>query len=85
MEHSLDSILRGDLVPLSRMNGYGVAIQNAIRTPDEIRALENLPSKGGEADKLHIQGATVPLGSQNVAQAASMPANDNNNDEAEAA
>ncbi|WP_376742192.1 phage portal protein [Ensifer canadensis] len=83
IEHALDGILRGDFV--SRMNGYGVAIQNAIRTPDEIRALENLPSKGGEADKLHIQGATVPLGSQNVAQAAPTPANDNNNDEAEAA
>ncbi len=83
VEHVLDGLMRGDFV--SRMNGYGVAIQNAIRTPDEIRALENLPSKGGEADKLHIQGATVPLGSQNVSQAAPTPANDNNNDEAEAA
>ncbi len=83
VEHSLDAILRGDFV--SRMNGYGVAIQNAIRTPDEIRALENLPSMGGEADKLHIQGATVPLGSQNVAPAPAPPANDNKKDEAEAA
>ncbi|HEV7305220.1 phage portal protein [Ensifer sp.] len=83
IEHALDGILRGDFV--SRMNGYGVAIQNAIRTPDEIRALENLPSKGGEADKLHIQGATVPLGSQNVSQAAPPPANDNQENEAEAA
>ncbi|RDL51810.1 hypothetical protein BLJAPNOD_02951 [Ensifer sp. M14] len=83
IEHALDGILRGDFV--SRMNGYGVAIQNAIRTPDEIRALENLPAMGGEADKLHIQGATVPLGSQNVSQVAPTPANDNNNDEAEAA
>ncbi|RVN04661.1 phage portal protein [Sinorhizobium meliloti] len=83
VEHNLDGILRGDFT--SRMNGYGVAIQNAIRTPDEVRALENLPSKGGEADKLHIQGATVPLGSQNDSQAAPAPANDNSNDEAEAA
>lgn len=67
VEHNLDGLLRGDFV--SRMNGYGVAVQNAIRTPDEIRAMENLPAKGGEANKLHIQGATVPLGSQNVPEA----------------
>lgn len=73
VEHNLDGLLRGDFA--SRMNGYGVAVQNALRTPDEIRALENLPAKGGDADKLHIQGATVPLGSQKVPDAA--PANDN--------
>jgi HK97 family phage portal protein len=73
VEHNLDGLLRGDFV--SRMNGYGVAVQNALRTPDEIRALENLPAKGGDADKLHIQGATVPLGSQKVPDEA--PDNDN--------
>lgn len=84
VEHNLDGLLRGDFA--SRMNGYGVAIQNGIRTPDEVRLLENLPAKGGEADKLHIQGATVPLGSQNVANAsAQQPANDNNQDEAQEA
>jgi hypothetical protein len=44
------------------MEAYAVSIQNAIRTPDEIRAIENLPAMG--ATELLIQGATVPLGSQ---------------------
>ncbi|RUW49797.1 phage portal protein [Mesorhizobium sp. M1A.F.Ca.ET.072.01.1.1] len=81
VEHTLDGILRGDFV--SRMTGYGQAIQNGIRTPDEVRALENLPAKGGAADRLYIQGATVPLGTEPAAQ----PANDNaeHPDEAEAA
>jgi len=26
--------------------------------------MENWPAKGGDAEKLHIQGATVPLGDQ---------------------
>ena len=26
--------------------------------------MENWPRKGGDADRLHIQGATVPLGEQ---------------------
>lgn len=62
VEHSLDGLQRGDFT--SRMTGYAQAVQNAIRTPDEIRALENLPAKGGAADELQIQGATVALGSQ---------------------
>jgi HK97 family phage portal protein len=61
VEHIMDGLLRGDLK--SRMDAYGVAIQNAIRTPDEVRALENLAPQGGAAGKLHIQGATVPIGS----------------------
>lgn len=86
VEHNLDGLLRGDFK--TRMEGYGIAIQNAIRTPDEVRSLENLPAKGDEADKLHIQGATVPLGKQMTPQPAASeqpPANDNNQDEAEAA
>lgn len=83
IEHNLDGLLRGDFK--SRMDGYGIAIQNGIRTPDEVRALENLPAKGGEAEKLHIQGATVPLGQQNASQGAQQPANDNQNNEAQAA
>jgi HK97 family phage portal protein len=60
VEFNVDGLLRGDLK--SRMEAYAVSIQNAIRTPDEIRAIENLPAKG--ATDLLIQGATVPLGSQ---------------------
>jgi HK97 family phage portal protein len=84
VEHNLDGLLRGDFK--TRMEGYGIAIQNAIRTPDEVRALENLPAQGGSAEKLHIQGATVPLGEQMTASSGTEPpANDNNQNEAEAA
>lgn len=61
VEHNLDGLLRGDL--LSRMQAHGQAVQNAIRTPNEVRALENLPPKDG-GDDLMIQGATVPIGQQ---------------------
>lgn len=59
VEHNLDGLLRGDFI--TRMNGLGNAVQNAILSPDEARALENRPAKGGNADKLFIQGATVPI------------------------
>jgi HK97 family phage portal protein len=64
VEFNLDGLLRGDFA--TRMGGYATAIQNAIRTPDEVRQMENLPPMGDTAEKLHIQGATVPLGSQMV-------------------
>lgn len=83
IEHNLDGLLRGDFK--TRMEGWGLAIQNGIRTPDEVREKENLPLKGGEADKLHIQGATVPLGQQNTQQSVPKPANDNQAGEAKAA
>lgn len=83
VEHSLDGLLRGDFA--SRMAGYATSVQNAIRTPNEIRALENLPAMP-DGDKLLIQGATVPLGQQPVQS--QQPANDNgatNSDGANAA
>lgn len=80
-EFNLDAIQRGDFK--TRMEGYAKGIQNAIYTPDEVRAMENWPKHGGEAEKLHIQGATVPLGMQSTA--APPPANDNREDEADAA
>ncbi|MBC7149009.1 MAG: phage portal protein [Rhizobium sp.] len=81
VEFNLDGLLRGDFA--TRMAGYATAIQNAINTPDEVRSMENWPTIGGEAEKLHIQGATVPLGMQNAT--ATVPANDNNADGAQAA
>lgn len=65
VEHNMDGLLRGDF--LSRMTAYSTSVQNAVRTPNEVRALENLPPVANGNDLL-IQGATVPLGSQNVAQ-----------------
>ena len=66
-EHNQDAILRGDFA--SRMAGYATAVQNAIMTPSEIRERENLPADPA-GDALLIQGATVPLSSQPVADAA---------------
>lgn len=62
VEFNLDGLLRGDFK--TRMEGYALAVQNSLRTPDEIRQGENWPAKGGNADRLFIQGATVPIDSQ---------------------
>lgn len=59
VEHNLDGLLRGDFK--SRMEGHGASIQNAVRTPNEVRRLENLPDHP-DGNKLYIQGATVPIG-----------------------
>lgn len=64
VEMSMDGMLRGDFK--TRMDGFAQAIQNAILTPNEIRDMENRPRLEG-GDKLYIQGATVPLGSQPTA------------------
>ncbi|MFG1184377.1 phage portal protein [Xanthobacter aminoxidans] len=59
VKHNLDGLLRGDFA--SRMTGYATSIQNAVRTPNEVRALEDLPAHP-EGNDLLLQGATVPLG-----------------------
>ena len=71
VSHNVDGLLRGDYQ--TRMDGHSKSVQNAIRTPNEVRALEGLPALP-DGDKLLIQGATVPLGSQPLA--ASPPANE---------
>lgn len=66
VEFNVDGLLRGD--DTARSNFYGTAFKNAWMTPNEIRALENRPrSDQPEADLLHVQGATVPLGMQSTA------------------
>lgn len=60
-EHNVDGLMRGDFK--NRMEGLARAIQTAILTPNEARALENRQSLDG-GDDLLIQGATVPLGAQ---------------------
>ncbi|PBB93229.1 phage portal protein [Mesorhizobium sp. WSM3864] len=83
IEHNLDGILRGDF--LTRMNGLGQAVQNGLLTPNEGRALDNRPAMEN-GDKLYIQGATVPLGSNVAKPGRTPPANDNNKpNEAQAA
>lgn len=61
VEHVMDGMLRGDF--LSRMQAYSQSVQNAVRTPNEVRALENLPPLAN-GDDLLVQGATVKLGTQ---------------------
>jgi phage portal protein BeeE len=63
---NLDGLLRGDLK--NRMEAHSTAIQNGIKTPNEVRKLEDLAPKNG-GDNLMIQGATVPLISQGGADA----------------
>lgn len=58
IEHNLDGLLRGDFA--TRMTGYAASIQNGIRTPNEVRAMENLMPQS-DGDQLFIQGATVPI------------------------
>ncbi len=73
VEHNLDGLLRGDFK--TRMEGLARAIQTSILTPDEARELENRAAKGGAADGLFIQGATVPID-----KAGTVPAKGNAND-----
>jgi len=63
VEHNLDGLLRGDFK--SRIDGITKGIQTALLTPNEGRALENRPRhKNPAADELLVQGATVPLGTE---------------------
>jgi HK97 family phage portal protein len=53
-----DVILRGD--PKARFTAYAQAVQNGIKTPNEIRALEeDEPLPGG--DRLFMNGNMVPI------------------------
>lgn len=63
VEHNLDGLMRGDFA--TRMAGLSQAINTAILTPNEARALENRPAKE-HGDDLLIQGATIPLGQEPV-------------------
>jgi len=65
VEFDLDGLMRGDLK--TRMEAHSTAIQNGIKTPNEVRAIENLPPMEG-GDQLFIQGATVPLAGQAAGQ-----------------
>lgn len=65
VEFNVDGLLRGDLK--TRMEAHATSIQNGIRTPNEVREIENMAAKEN-GDDLLIQGATVPLGSQSIAQ-----------------
>ena len=63
VEMNMDGLLRGDFK--TRMDGNSSAIQTGQLTPNEARAMENRPAMPN-GDDLLIQGATVPLGTQEV-------------------
>jgi HK97 family phage portal protein len=70
VEFNMDGLQRGDF--LSRMEGSAKAVFAGIRTPNEIRALDNLaPLEGG--DKLYMQGANMPLDQLGKMQALALP------------
>ena len=47
----------------TRMEAHATTIQNGIRTPNEVRDIENM-SPMPEGNNLMIQGATVPIAAQ---------------------
>jgi len=63
VRYNVDSLLRGDLK--TRMEAHAAAIQNAVKTPNEVREIEGLAAKPS-GDDLLIQGATVPINTQSV-------------------
>lgn len=83
VEFNIDALVRGDLK--SRMEALVRSVFGSIRTPNEARALDNLPPLPG-GDELYIQGATVPLrdaGKQPVAAPTPAPAQQDQTDQTE--
>lgn len=58
-EFSIEGLLRADSA--ARAAFYSVMVDHGIFTRDEVRALENLPPMGGNADVLTVQSAMAPL------------------------
>jgi HK97 family phage portal protein len=80
VEHNLDGLLRGDFK--TRMEGLARSIQSGIRTPNEARKLENLPDHDDPAaNDLHMQGATLPIGTQPDNSGTPPPADGGSNDD----
>jgi phage portal protein BeeE len=65
VEFNVEAILRGDF--LARMEGMSKAVASGLRTPNEARALDNLPPVEG-GDVAYIQGAMMPLKNQQNAE-----------------
>ncbi len=62
-EYLLDEVLRGDFEV--RMDAYTKGINSGIFMPNEVRARENLPNAGAEANRLFVSSGLVPMETQN--------------------
>lgn len=60
-ELNMDGVLRGDFA--TRMEGNARAIMTGQLTPNEARRMDNRPDMPN-GNRLYIQGATVPLGTE---------------------
>ena len=73
VEFNVDALVRGDL--LSRMEALARAVNSALLTPNEARALDNREAKP-HGDKLYMQSATTALGSTPAPANPAVPANE---------
>lgn len=78
VKFNLDGLTRGDLK--TRWDAFRVAIHGGFRTPDEIRALDDLPPAPG-GDRLLIQGATIPLEQAGTFPSQTTPTDDGQKDD----
>ena len=68
---NLDALLRGDFE--SRMRGYATALQNGVRSINEVRALENLnPIEGGDDHYIQLNMQSLPGGVPTAGQLAAI-------------
>lgn len=58
-EFSLEGLLRGDTA--ARAAFYAAMVNNGIFTRDEVRVLENMMPRGGNADELTVQSAMTTI------------------------
>lgn len=58
-EFNVEGLLRAD--SKARAEFYNSGLNNGWLTSDEVRAYENLPKMGGNAEILRVQGAMLPL------------------------
>lgn len=62
LEYNWDGYIRPDTI--TKAEAFSKYVQNGVKTPDEIRAMNNDVAMGGPASGLFIQGATVPMALQ---------------------
>lgn len=65
VRHNMDGLMRGDFK--SRLEALAAGVNAALLTPNEGREIEGRPRNANPAaDQLYIQGATTPIGSNQI-------------------